>query len=645
MAVKGNDIKIILSLVDNISQQMSSITWNVTSNLSDITKQMQTSQNYFTRAWESMLDFYNESYVAFSDMQKIWWDMFNTLSWYIKDWVKDINSFEYSVERLATLTKNSTGATRDQVNALVKQAEALEKVWVATKDNIVAWMSQFATFDMTTDSIWKITEAFVDYVVAEKWANATTDEYISMANSLAQALNGNFKSLTASWFVLDDYTKDLISNGTESERVASIVEVLNSTYKDFNKTIANTAEWQWILLQRSLNDIRESIASALLPAIATLKEAITPIITRIAWFVQENPNLVWGIVWVATAISWLIAGIWYLWSALWPLSLWFKAIGSIITWAWPVLASIWTAIAWISRPIRVVIGAITALWVAYTTNFWWFRDFVNDTRERLQPTFESMTNAIINCFNTIFNTVSDVWNRLEPILTPIREDFKDILSTDILPIITEFIVIAFETMWQAVETFAKVFWGIVNLIKDICNGDWNKVWADILWIVISCMEWIVWLFEIFGIDLPWIIESIKTTLTNLRTNMFEWIKNIAKNALNRIEDKISSVWDSILSAKEAVSNFFWWWSTTPHASGWYVTAWQTYRVNEIHWEYFTPFKNWYISPAPAIAWNTSISINFNWDMRIWNESDENRLIQKMKDTLIETYENLSMWYK
>jgi hypothetical protein len=46
-----------------------------------------------------------------------------------------------------------------------------------------------------------------------------------------------------------------------------------------------------------------------------------------------------------------------------------------------------------------------------------------------------------------------------------------------------------------------------------------------------------------------------------------------------------------------------------------------------------------------MAWNTSISINFNWDMRIWNESDENRLIQKMKDTLIETYENLSMWYK
>jgi hypothetical protein len=43
-----------------------------------------------------------------------------------------------------------------------------------------------------------------------------------MTNGLAQALNGNFASLTKTGFVLDDVTKDLIKNGTEAERTAAI---------------------------------------------------------------------------------------------------------------------------------------------------------------------------------------------------------------------------------------------------------------------------------------------------------------------------------------------------------------------------------------------------------------------------------------
>jgi hypothetical protein len=54
-----------------------------------------------------------------------------------------------------------------------------------------------------------------------------------MTNGLAQALNGNFASLTKTGFVLDEVTKKTISTGTESERAAAIVKVLDSTYKEF----------------------------------------------------------------------------------------------------------------------------------------------------------------------------------------------------------------------------------------------------------------------------------------------------------------------------------------------------------------------------------------------------------------------------
>jgi hypothetical protein len=58
-----------------------------------------------------------------------------------------------------------------------------------------------------------------------------------MTNGLAQALNGNFSSLTRVGFVIDENTKKQIKSGNESERAQAIIEVLNSTYKDFNKNL------------------------------------------------------------------------------------------------------------------------------------------------------------------------------------------------------------------------------------------------------------------------------------------------------------------------------------------------------------------------------------------------------------------------
>jgi hypothetical protein len=46
-------------------------------------------------------------------------------------------------------------------------------------------------------------------------------------------------------FVLDDVTKELISTGTEAQRAAAIVKVLDSTYKGFNRSLRDTPAGQF----------------------------------------------------------------------------------------------------------------------------------------------------------------------------------------------------------------------------------------------------------------------------------------------------------------------------------------------------------------------------------------------------------------
>lgn len=94
--------------------------------------------------------------------------------------------------------KVTINATEDQTNALIAQADALEKTTVAGKDMILTTQSQLATFNLQASTIEKLTPAILDYVVAEKGAGAGADDFRTMTNGLAQALNGNFSSLTKS---------------------------------------------------------------------------------------------------------------------------------------------------------------------------------------------------------------------------------------------------------------------------------------------------------------------------------------------------------------------------------------------------------------------------------------------------------------
>lgn len=173
-------------------------------------------------------------------------------------------------ERLASLVKTTVGASQLQIQSLNDQAAALQDIGVVSKENITQTQSQLATFNLQIDTIKQLTPAILDYVTAEKGAAASADQFKQMTNGLAQALNGNFSSLTKVGFVLDEQTKKTIKSGTETERAAALVAVLDSTYKDFNKNLAKTDAGQMQILANAANDAQEIIGTGLLDAVKML---------------------------------------------------------------------------------------------------------------------------------------------------------------------------------------------------------------------------------------------------------------------------------------------------------------------------------------------------------------------------------------
>jgi hypothetical protein len=178
-------------------------------------------------------------------------------------------------ERLTNILKVTTGATQAQIDVLNEQANALERIGVVTGGNIKMTQSQLATFDLQISTIKTLTPAILDYVTAEKGATASASDFKSMTNGLAQALNGNFASLTRTGFVLDEYTKKTIKEGTETERAAALVKVLNSTYKDFNANLRNTDSGKMQVLANTAREVQTIIGTGIIDSLKILSEDTT----------------------------------------------------------------------------------------------------------------------------------------------------------------------------------------------------------------------------------------------------------------------------------------------------------------------------------------------------------------------------------
>lgn len=200
-------------------------------------------------------------------------------------------------ERLANLVKVTVNATDAQIESLNEQAAALQAIGVVNKENITQTQSQLATFNLQIDTIKTLTPAILDYVTAEKGAAASADQFKQMTNGLAQALNGNFASLTKVGFVLDDVTKKTIKEGTETERAAALVKVLDSTYKDFNKNLANTPTGQMQKLANAADDAKQIIGEGLLDALKGLGEddSVQNLAASMENFAIQTANVIRGI--------------------------------------------------------------------------------------------------------------------------------------------------------------------------------------------------------------------------------------------------------------------------------------------------------------------------------------------------------------
>ena len=589
-----NEIEILINATDNASKQFDAVS-KKSQSLSDSLKNVKKYSWIATTAlvwlWTVMVNQATDMEPvknAFENLTKTVWESSDTMLKSLKiasKWAVSEYNLMLSANRALKLwvTKNTEDMT-DLMKIARLYGQQMGQDVTQSFNDIVTWLGRWSP--MILDNLWIIIDsekAYEDYA-------------------------------TSIWKAKSELTKQ--------EKTQALV---NATLVEWRKALeefwepAQTMAERFAQLKNTLADTWARIWEALLPVIQKLLETIQPIINKVADRIEANPELASKILLVTTAITWLIFVI--------------SSLSSII----PAIIS-W--ISFLASPIGLVIWAITALWVAYATNFWGFRDFVNETWQLIQPVLIELKDAFIECFWEIWESIKEVYNELEPILIPLWEVFKEAVKWTLL-FVVELVKSSFKAIADTVRWVTAIFSEVIDFFKNVFS--WNREWAlkNLENITAIWIDMLLNIFSDFWIDLPAIFETLKTTITNIWDNLFSWLKNICSSAVDWISSKVQKVRDKINAAKDAIASLWWWGSSWWRASGWVVLAGQTYRVNEIHWEYFTPSVNWRISSSPPTSPN--VSINF-WDVNVRDEQDINLIVEKVKQWFIEVYQNISLWY-
>lgn len=400
---------------------------------------------------------------------------------------------EAAQTRLSQILKTTQSASKEQVGVLFEQAKALERLGVVSETSVTIAQGQLATFDLQAKSIENLIPAVLNYAVAEKGAGVSTEELKALTNGLAQALQGNFASLTRTGFVLDEATKSLISNGTEAERVAALVKVLNSTYAGFNEAARMTAEGGLVALRNSLSQVAQLVGNVLLPIINTFVNTyLVPLIQKVIEWAEANPKLTETIVVTTAALAALLI-------TLGPILMAFSMISPPILIATAVIAALTAGIYFLIQNWQAVSQYMAPVIEQVRT-------MISLVGEFLKPAVDFLVFAL----KLLWEQLKFLWEILQPILLPVLR--------------------LLATMFGATLVGA-----IAILIGSI---------GAIALVVASFIEGLRKLIDTLGTVAYWFMEALPAGLTFLR-NAWEtsWnaIKNTTESVVNFIQAKIDAV--------------------------------------------------------------------------------------------------------
>ena len=292
---------------------------------------------------------------------------------------------------LATTLKKTTGATDAQIKANENFITTQGKLLGVTDTELRPVLARLAKATGSVTKAQELATAAMDI------AASTGKPLATVTASLEKAYGGNMTALAK----LSPELRQMIKDGASFDEVMA---AMAKTTGGAATTAANTAQGQFKRLGVALEETKESIGAALLPAI----EAVLPFLTSMGAWASENSTV---FLIIAGVIGGIAAAV---------------VIANAAITAWGVATKVFTGIqmafnaVMAMNPITLIVIAVVALIaglvIAYK-KFEAFRNIVDTVGRFIKSGFlvyfeviKTEAEILYNVFKAVFNGIATVWN-------------------------------------------------------------------------------------------------------------------------------------------------------------------------------------------------------------------------------------------
>jgi hypothetical protein len=281
----------------------------------------------------------------------------------------------------ATKGAMEDAAAQDQLANNLRRATGATEAQIAANED---WISTQGTLLGVTDSelrpvLSKLAKATGDVTKAQQFANQAMDIAASTSKPLAtvtdaitKAMGGNLGALAK---LAPEY-RQMIKDGADFDTVMSLIA---DTTGGAATEAANTAQGQFKRLGIALDETKESVGAALLPAI----QAVLPYLTKFGDWAAKHPGIILA---VGGAIAVIAASI--------------------------MAVNLAMALNPFSAIIIGVVAVGAAVVLAYK-KFEGFRNVVDAVFDGIKVGFDfvvSYFKTLLTIYKTIFNGIASLWN-------------------------------------------------------------------------------------------------------------------------------------------------------------------------------------------------------------------------------------------
>lgn len=503
----------------------------------------------------------------------------------MKGWVDAANTQIEAETRLAQIARQVTGASDEQIASVKALASEQQKLGIIGDEVTIMGQSQLASYGLNTDAIKKLTPSLNDLIVSQKGFSATGGDAVAAADKFGKVLLGDIGALKDAGISFSELQAEMLKNGTEAEKLSTLIEVLQGNYGGLNEAMRNTTAGAMAAFKNSLGDLQEQLGMALLPFI----NKVTDGLQRLADFMLELPapvkTVIAGVALAATAFAALAA----------PILLIMGFLPQIIA-GFTILTG---AMLPVVGTVGLVVAAIVALGAAYATNFMGIRTATADLFAYLSEKFGEFLDIVLPPIQELATLALETWNKIAEdwrlFILVYQKEIKaglDALKA-IFSIFTQLLGGIFAAAWEGIRLYFVVAWevfsGIVKASLLLLQGDWSGAW-----------------------------DAIKGIFVNVWDEMKDFVRGAIDGIIGFVDSLISKITSAISAVKALIGLDSSSGATTGgggrglsgrRAKGGSVLANQAYLVGEQRPEIFVPNSAGRIIPQVGGGGSTTVIQN------------------------------------